>query len=115
MLRGFIVGDQILQPFFQPAHAGAGATFGSPDPAPQLGHLAARQAGGEAAIGGIEQMMAFVEDIAQAAAFFDVGVSVVSSSPSQSALACAITSAWLATTMLAWRARRMARWMKQMR
>ena len=66
-LRLFVIGDQVLEPFFQSAHAGAGAAFRSADPAAQLRHLAPRQQGGEAAVGGIEQMMAFVEDIAQPA------------------------------------------------
>ena len=66
MLRVFIVGDQILEPFFQPAHAAAGAAFGPADPAAQLRHLETRDKRGETGIGGIEQMMAFVEDIAHA-------------------------------------------------
>ena len=39
-LRGFVVGDQILQPLFQPAHAAARAAFGPADPAAQFRHLA---------------------------------------------------------------------------
>ncbi len=69
VLRGFVVGDQVLQPLVQAAHAGAGARLGAANPAAQLRHLPPRQAGGKAAVGGVEQMMAFVEDIAQAAAF----------------------------------------------
>ena len=39
--------------------------FRAANPAAQIRHLAARQKRGKTAIGGIEQMMAFVEDIAQ--------------------------------------------------
>ena len=65
MLRLFVIGDQVFQPFFQSAHARAGAAFGTADPAAQLRHLPARQRSRKAAIGGIEQMMTFVKDVTQ--------------------------------------------------
>ena len=46
--------------------AGAAATvLGAQQPAPQLGALASRDMGGEHRIGGIEQVVAFVEDVAR--------------------------------------------------
>jgi len=60
----FIIGDQVVQPFFQAAGAAAGPAFGAADPAAQLRHLAARQKCGETAVGGVEQVMAFIKDIA---------------------------------------------------
>ena len=69
----------------------AGAAFRSADPAAQLRHLAAREQRGEAAVGGVEQMMAFVEDIAQRAA--PAACRWSRRWPASRCAACAITSA----------------------
>ncbi len=86
----FVLGDQVLQPFVEPAHAAARAPLGTADPAAQIGHLGAGEKRGEAGIGGIEQMMAFVEDVAHAPLGRRIGGLIAAS---QSCAACAITSA----------------------
>ncbi|MCY1487236.1 hypothetical protein D9M68_209010 [compost metagenome] len=58
---GFIVGGQVAQPLFQPAPATA-APLRPADPAAQFGRLLPRQTGGEGAVGGVEQVVALVED-----------------------------------------------------
>ncbi len=65
-LRGLIVYDEILQTFFQSARTAAGAAFGSADPSAQLRHFETGDERGETGIRRIEEMMAFVEDIAHA-------------------------------------------------
>ena len=95
--RRLVAGDQILQAPLQPAPARCRRPPSRPpQPAPQLGRLPAAQMPGEGAVGGVEQMVALVEDVVASAA----------ASSSARAPPGSCTSAWLATTISARRARR---------
>ena len=59
--RRLVVGAEVAKPLFETASATA-AAFGSSDPAAQLGGFLTRQTGGKGAVGGVEQMVALVED-----------------------------------------------------
>ena len=59
--RRLIVPDHVAQPLFQPAPA-TPPPLRPPDPAAQLGRLLTRKTGGKGAVGGVEQMVALVED-----------------------------------------------------
>ncbi|UZO97950.1 Hypothetical protein RMHFA_05761 [Roseomonas mucosa] len=61
--QGGMVGEDFLQPPAQAAGA-APPPLGAQQPAAQLGHLGAGKLGGEGGVGGIEDVVAFVEDIA---------------------------------------------------
>src|SRR5580693_348555 len=56
--------DEVADPAPQASGTGASAGFGADDPAPQFTPFLARQAHREGAVGGIQKMMALVEDIA---------------------------------------------------
>src|SRR4051794_21518462 len=56
--------DEVAHPAPQASGARASAGFGADDPAPQFTPFLARQAHRKGAVGGIQQMVAFVEDIA---------------------------------------------------
>ena len=57
----FVVGRDVHQPRRQPAPAAARAPFRTDDPAPQLDRFLPAERNGEGRIGGVEQMMALVE------------------------------------------------------
>ena len=86
--------------------ARAAAALGAEHPAAQLGRLRPRQRGAKAAVGGVEQVVALVEDDAQRAP------AVLGPPPSA---AWVSTRAWLAMTRSARRARRIAFSTKQVR
>ena len=54
----------------QAAGAGGSAAFRPQQPAPQIAHLQSREMGAEGAVGGAEEVMPFVEDIAGGEALF---------------------------------------------
>src|SRR5690606_31220431 len=59
--RRLVVGAQVAQTLFQPAPAPT-ASLGTAYPAAQLGGFLTREGGGEGAVGGVEQVVALVED-----------------------------------------------------
>ena len=63
--RRGIVGDEVLDAALQAPRAAARAPLGAEQPAPELGRLASREMGREGAVGGIEDMVALVEDVAR--------------------------------------------------
>ena len=91
-----VIGGDVGQPGREPAAPAARLALRADDPAPQLDRLLPGQRRGEGRIGGLEQMVALVED--------DPGRRHCP--PSRPRAALTITSAWLAMTMSAsWLAR----------
>ncbi|PAV93608.1 hypothetical protein WR25_10214 [Diploscapter pachys] len=60
----FVIARDIGQARLKPAPPAAPAAFGAENPAPEFNRLLSGQCGGEHRIGGFEQVMAFVEDVA---------------------------------------------------
>jgi hypothetical protein len=65
-LGRLVAGAQVLDPPLQAARPAGlpAAALGAEQPAPQLGRLPAAEQGRERAVGGLEQVVAFVEDVA---------------------------------------------------
>ena len=65
-LMGFeVVAQKIAEAPFQAAGAAAAAALGAQKPAPEVGGFDAAEMRGEGAVGGVEQVMALVEHVAQ--------------------------------------------------
>ena len=60
-----VFAQKVAEPAFEAAGAAAAASLGAQKPAAEIGGLDAAQMRAEGAIGGVEQVMALVEDVAQ--------------------------------------------------
>ena len=65
LLRFEVVAQKVAEAPLQPARAAAAASLGAQKPAPQVGGFDAAQMRAEGAVGGVEQVMALVEHVAQ--------------------------------------------------
>ncbi len=67
--------DEVADPLPEPTGPGPASRLGAQDPAPKIGRFAGRKVGRERAVGGVEQVMALVEDIAGRKPVFAAGAS----------------------------------------